>query len=244
MRQHRLGRGLAGVALSGLVLLSGCGGGPTTSTPTPSKSHTLADQPAEQVLAAARTALEKATTVRLVGSVSQGTDQVAIDMRVKGSEGGSGTLTISGDTFEVVRIGVDVYIKTGAAFYAKQPNPQAAAVLADKWIKASTSNPDFADFVNLTDVQKLSETLLAAEGTLSKGPEEPAATGSASDPAVSVRSDAASQRVVLVSVASGRPLRVSTGAADATSSLDLRDYDAPLSLTVPSPIVDPATVPH
>jgi hypothetical protein len=128
----------------------------------------LADLSAEAVLEEAKAAFLAAGTVRIVGDITEGPETFSLDLMIAGSEGGRGSVSTGGATFQLVRVGTDVYFQAPASFYEAQSGPEAAADLATKFVKATTEDPNFADLAAFTDLQALADELFSPDGELEK----------------------------------------------------------------------------
>jgi hypothetical protein len=152
---------LAGLAL--VALLAGCGGG--------SSGNGEASKSASQILADSKAAAKDASSVHVHGTIVSDGRPLKIDLRIDGSKGGKGTLTINGSNVDLVRIGDTAYIRGSEAFYRQVAGPAAAALLKGKWLKASAKTGDLASLADLTAMGTLFNQALKPEGSISKGGE-------------------------------------------------------------------------
>ena len=74
----------------------------------------------------------------------------------------------SGLAFELIQVGGTVYIKGSPAFYKHIGGTAAAQLLQGKWLKAPSSDSDFASLSQLTDLRQLVDQTLNNHGTLKK----------------------------------------------------------------------------
>src|SRR5689334_15474527 len=123
--------------------LAGCGG---------SGSNGESSKSAAAILADARQAALAADSVRVSGTIHDVGQTIGLDLSITKGDGG-GTMTIRGSKVDVIRAGNTAYIRAGADFY-KQVGAGSAAgrLLAGKWLKVPSSNPDFSPLVELTDL--------------------------------------------------------------------------------------------
>jgi len=248
-------RTLPVLALSAL-LLAGCGSSDeapvaaatTAGTPPASASGSpsptavpLAEQEPEEILAAAKRALSDARSVRLRGEFVEDGEKVGVDLAIKESQGARGTITALGVTFDLVRVGKQVFIRPPESFYRKQGGAQAVALLGGKYLKTSVKDKDFADLVSFTSLDALDE-LLTPTGELTR---TKVRTVAGQEVVGLVDSD---EGGVLYVATTGSPLPVQLaaeepGASDQDSSasgkLDFLDYDEPVDLQVPEDVIDP-----
>ena len=137
----------AGVLCAAVALLvAGCGGG--------SSSNGEAKKAPEQVLKDAKAAALAATAVHVVGHIVSGGSPLGIDMTLNRGKGGKGTLTESGVSFQLIRIGDKAFVKGSDAFYEKFAG-SAAALLKGKWLEGSATKGEFGTLGQLTDLGKL-----------------------------------------------------------------------------------------
>ncbi|MEU1615895.1 hypothetical protein ABZ479_01185 [Streptomyces sp. NPDC005722] len=150
------------VSLLGTVLVlagaTGCAGDPDAGT------NGVGKLPAGTIEKRARTAADAADTVRLAGTVVSRGHTYTLDMRLRGN-GGLGEVTSEGSTFELLRVGDDLYLKAGAGFYGDQ----VGAKLKNKYVKVPTADPAYDQFSGFTDKEVLLEGLFVLHGALAVG---------------------------------------------------------------------------
>jgi len=158
-----MGRRLPLALLLLALTLAGCGG---------SGSNGEASKSASAILADARQAALATDSVRVSGTIHELDQTIGLDLSIANG-GGGGTMTIRGSKVDVVRAGDNAYIRGGAAFYQRLGGGAAAArLLAGKWLKVPSSNPDFSPLVELTDLHAFVTQALKPEGTVTKGAEK------------------------------------------------------------------------
>jgi hypothetical protein len=200
---------------------------PAVTTPAPSSLT------APQIIAEAQRSLAQSSSVHITGKYSEAGKPVEIDMRILADKKATGSVTTAGVRVELRRIGDRLFVQGGDAFLDAL-GPRAKATKG-KWLVGPVAQAD-RGLANLTDLDRFSETLAPGKGTLTKEGVRPLA----GQPAVSVRSSTGA-RLWVADVGGAHPLRVErTG--EVTGFLDYRDYDAPVTVTPPSPTVDLASV--
>jgi hypothetical protein len=155
-----MGRRLTLALLLLATTLAGCGGSSSNGEASKSPSAILAD---------ARQAALAAESVRIVGAVHNAGERISLDLSVA-QGGGGGTMTLDGSKVDVVRVGNTAYVRADAGFY--QRSGVAAAhrrLLAGKWVKVSTTSPNYAELVSLTDLYAFLTQSLTARGKVMKG---------------------------------------------------------------------------
>ena len=177
----RLGSGLARTvaALTLVGLLGGC-----SSEDPDEGTNGMGRLPAEAVEERARESAESAHTLRLSGSVLTGDASFRLDMRL-GPDGAVGEVSTQGMTFELLRIGEDLYIKADAAFWQYQQSDDAGAdgdgddvtdpdinpseKLEGKYVKVAPKDPAYEQLSGFTDKSVLLDGLLILEGVRQTG---------------------------------------------------------------------------
>jgi hypothetical protein len=158
---------LAALGASGL--LTGClglGGDPDAGT------NGVGKLPAPTIEQKAKTAAAGAPALRLAGTVVSGGQTYRLDMRLR-ADGGVGEVTTKGATFQLLRVGDDLYLKAGADFYGDggddKDSKAAAAKLNGKYVKVPSSDPSYQQFTGFTDKKTLLADLFVLDGTLKTG---------------------------------------------------------------------------
>lgn len=141
---------------------AGCGGSSSSGNGVAAKT------PAE-ILAATKLASDGANTVHVSGSIVSDGTPITLDMNLLAGKGGRGQLSENGLAFELIEAGGTVYIKGSAAFYKHIGGTAAAQLLQGKWLKAPSSDSDFASISQLTDLRQLIDQTLTSHGSLTKG---------------------------------------------------------------------------
>ncbi len=144
------------------VAIAGCGGSSSSS------GNGVADKTPDEILAATKTASDKATSVHVSGSIVSEKSPITLDMNLLAGKGGRGKLSESGLPFELIQVGGSVYIKGSAAFYKHIGGTAAAQLLQGKWLKAPSSDANFASLSQLTDLRQLVDQTLTSHGSLKK----------------------------------------------------------------------------
>ena len=164
MRPRRLRSGAPSGARALLIAaaLAGCGGSSSSS------GNGVADKTPAEILAATKAATDTATSVHVAGSIVSEKSPITLDMNLLAGKGGRGQLSESGLAFELIQVGGTVYIKGSAAFYKHIGGTAAAQLLQGKWLKAPSSDANFASLSQLTDLRQLVDQTLASHGSLKK----------------------------------------------------------------------------
>ncbi|MFG2459216.1 hypothetical protein ACGFWE_19405 [Streptomyces sp. NPDC048523] len=148
--------------------LTGCSEDPDAGT------NGVGKLPAEQIQSKTRAAAESADALRLSGNVVTSGRTYRLDMRLS-SAGGSGSVTAEGSTFQLLRIGEELYLKADAGFWTKaddkgddkgEDTDAAAGKLDGKYVKVPSGDPAYKKFSGFTDKDVLLDGLLTLHGSL------------------------------------------------------------------------------
>ncbi|MGP3982640.1 hypothetical protein [Streptomyces sp. KR80] len=119
-----------------------------------------------------------AEAVRLSGSVVTRGRTYKLDMRLKDGEegGGIGQVATKGSTFELLRVGDDLFLKADANFWVRQEGgggskavTEAANKLEDKYVKVPSADPAYKQLSGFTDMDLMLDGLLRLHGELAVG---------------------------------------------------------------------------
>ena len=149
------------------TVLTGCAEDPDEGT------NGVGRLPAGKIQSKTRTAAESAGAVRVHGSVVSGGRTYALDMRLK-ADGGEGSVTTKGTTFQLLRVGEQLFVKADAEFWSHgegqggegKGDAAAASKLGGKFVKVPQGDPAYKKFSGFTDKGVLLDGLLTLHGTL------------------------------------------------------------------------------
>ncbi|MGG8408019.1 hypothetical protein ACM614_16075 [Streptomyces sp. 12297] len=178
---------VVGALCAGLtVAVTGCGEDPDEGT------NGVGKLSADQIEDKARAAATAADAVRLSGTVVSGGKTFTLDMRLK-SDGAAGEVRTTGSTFELLRVGDELYLKADAAFWGRKPAANASASprpgesdgpdgsgesedgasaadkLGDKFVKVPAGDSSYKQLRGFTEMDVLLDGLLGLNGKLEKG---------------------------------------------------------------------------
>jgi len=174
-----LSRLLPVAAVTGLLLLTGCGGSSSSSSASgsaaPSSSSSSAPASSSpsgsglqglsgtEVLNKAKAAFTGASSVHVVLKTKgdKGED-VGYDVRYARGKGATGTVNAGNGEVKLIAIGDDVYF-TGDAKALAQFRASAAA---GTWFKTTSKSPVGAALTELTDVNKLAQQIFKPSGAV------------------------------------------------------------------------------
>jgi len=196
----------------------------------------------EQIVKQAITTSEAATSVKIVGSVAEGTQTISLDVSASTSGAGEGTIGIGKGLATVRLVGGTVYFMGNAKFWTQQVSASAAKLFVGKWVSTaattSTGSP-LAQFLNSGSFMKqlfgssLENSKFVNAGTAHVGGKT-AIVISADNKSLKSEGD-------LYVAKSGQPyiLKVSAvGGKGQAGALTFSQYDQPVNVVAPSGAVD------
>ncbi|MFE6624288.1 hypothetical protein ACFZBP_33045 [Streptomyces sp. NPDC008086] len=166
--QGRTRRAAMASAVCALVVsgagLTGCSEDPDEGT------NGVGKLPAAEIQRKTRTAADSADAVHLAGNVVAGGRTYKLDMQLK-SDGGTGSVSAQGATFQLLRIDEQLYLKADAGFWSdagSDGKADAGAVdkLNGKYVKVPQGDPTYKKFSGFTDKGLLLDGLLTLHGQL------------------------------------------------------------------------------
>ncbi|MEI7034521.1 hypothetical protein [Streptomyces pratensis] len=172
LRSHRR-TALALVLCGGLaVALTACG----TEEDPDKGTNGIGRLPASEIDAKARAAAAAATAVRLSGTLVSKGGTYRLDMKLN-TEGGVGSVTSKEQSFALLRVEDDLFLKAGADFWSHGRSEEheesvdvaAADKLGGKYVKVPEGDPSYGQLRGFTDKKVLLDGLLALHGTVNKG---------------------------------------------------------------------------
>ncbi|MCB5166952.1 hypothetical protein LG634_19160 [Streptomyces bambusae] len=232
---------VVGALCAGLaVAATGCGEDPDKGT------NGVGKLAADAIEAKARSAATEADAVRLSGTVVSGGKSFTLDMRLK-ADGGAGRVKASGSTFELLRVGEELYLKADAEFWGRKPadatgspaptpsgtadgadGEAAADKLGDKYVKVPAGDPSYKQLRGFTEMDVLLDGLLGLNGKLEKG----AYRKVGSVRTIEITADkGAGGRLDVSLIGTPFPLRLER--AGGAGIMELADWDKPFTLTAP-----------
>ncbi|MFE5768161.1 hypothetical protein ACFQ7O_07360 [Streptomyces sp. NPDC056485] len=210
-----------GVLFAGLAVTgTGCGADPDEGT------NGVGKLSADQIEDKAKAAAGAADSVHLSGTLVSGGKSFTLDMRLK-KDGGSGQVKSQEDTFQVLRVGEQLYLKASAAFWGKS---DSAGKLGDKYVKVPESDPTYKQFRGFTDMHVLLDGLLGLDGKLTKQDDY---TKVGHTPAVLVTADKGKGGKLSVSL-EGTPYPLRLERAGGAGQVELAEWGKAFPLEAPA----------
>lgn len=176
-RAHRRrNAAVAGVICAGLTAaLTGCGG------EEPAKGDNGVDglSPAK-IEKKTRAAVEQADSVRLSGTIVSKGKTYRLEMRLKHSGGIGEVSSKGGDTFQLLRVDKDLYVKADSDFWVHQEqggdggkpskaDVAAAGKLKGKYVKVPSDDPAYKQLSGFTEMRVMLDGLLVLDGEREAG---------------------------------------------------------------------------
>lgn len=214
--------------------LTGCSEDPNEGT------NGVGRLPAAEIQRKTRTAADSADAVRLSGNVVASGRTYRLDMRLK-SDGAAGSVTWQGTTFQLLRIGEQLYLKADAGFWSDAggeggtADAAAADKLGGKYVKVPQGDPSYEKFSGFTDKDVLLDGLLTLHGKLATdGHHEQAGTRT-----IRITGDAGSGGTLDVSLeGTPYPLRLTRAGGAGTLTFSSWGRDFPLEKPAKDETVD------
>jgi hypothetical protein len=226
----------AALLLAGLLGLTACGGGSgssaTATKPSQPTTNGIEKLDADAILAKATAAAHAASAVHVRGKVVDGSDSIELDLRYVADKGAVGTLTNHGQSVQILRVGTNAYLKGDKAFWTSVANAQVAELVADKYVKGSTSDANFKDFVDFTDLDSLLDNL-KPDSTISKVAGKP--VGGVATVGLLDSDKSNGGTLYVANVGTPYPLLLEPVTANTTGeSMQFDEWDKPTTLTTPA----------
>ncbi|WP_413103152.1 hypothetical protein [Streptomyces sp. Inha503] len=152
--------------------LAACGGGgekdPDAGT------NGVGKLPATKIESKARQAAGGAKSVRLSGNLVTSGATYKLNMRLN-ADGGTGQVSSKGSSFELLRVGKELYLKADAGFWSHDGESgggdadNAAGKLDNKYVKVPSGDPSYERLSGFTDMKLLLDGLLGLHGKITAG---------------------------------------------------------------------------
>ncbi|KDQ69346.1 hypothetical protein ACFYPK_04820 [Streptomyces halstedii] len=127
---------------------------------------------AEQIEKRTRAAADAADAVRLTGKLVSKGGTYTLDMRLS-ADGGTGSVTSKKNTFALLRVGDELFLKADAGFWTDEKgdddSSQAADKLQNKYVKVPEDDPTYRQLRGFTEKKTLLDGMLTLHGKVNKG---------------------------------------------------------------------------
>ncbi|MFG2649143.1 hypothetical protein [Streptomyces sp. NPDC048436] len=193
---------------------------------------------ATKIQSKSRSVAYAAPAVRLSGSLVSKGHTYKLDMRLK-EEGGTGSVTSKGETFQLLRVGKQLFLKADAGFWTHEDakggqkpgktDGAAAAKLDGKYVKVPREDAAYQQLSGFTDKDVLLEGMLTLHGKLATG--DRGTTSGA--PSIKITGDEGAGGTLSVSL-KGKPYPLRLVRAGDAGTLLLSDWGRDFALNVPA----------
>ena len=224
---------VAGLSLVvALTALAGCGGS--------SSGNGVASKSPTEIIAAAKTAADGASTVHVSGSTVTGGTPITLDLSLVAGKGGRGRIAENGLSFELIELERTLYIKGSSAFYKHFAGAAAARLLQGKWLKAPATSSSFAGLSSLIELHKLLATALASSDKALVSTGTRTVKGQA---VVGVKDTAQNETIYVATTGQPYPVAATKSGTDG-GAIAFAAWDKPVTLTAPANAVDIEQLQH
>ncbi len=203
------------------IILASCGG---------SNANDIASKSPEQILASARQAALRASSVHIVNNAAQGRLRFASDQELDQS-GGRARVKLAGLSFEVTRTGNTLYLTGNPAFARRLEHTIGIHLTPGTWLKAAANNPQLAQLAYLTELDKQLTVQLTVPRPLAKGP----ASTLDGQPAITLNHKAKLYNGTLYIATTGNPYPIKqTKQGRETGQTTYTNWNQPITIAAPA----------
>ena len=195
----------------------------------------------KQIVKNAISATESASSVKISGSITQGSQTISLNVSAGTGGTGQGTIGIGTGTATVRLVGGIVYFMGDNHFWTQQESASAAQLFAGKWVKTAATTSSGKSLAEFLNSQSFMKQLFATNLTKSAFKAAGSATVGGESAIVISGHDAKSTSNGNLFVAkSGKPyiLRISIGGTGGTGSLTFSNYNKKIAPVVPAGAID------
>jgi hypothetical protein len=216
------------------ALLGGCGGSSSSSSSgNASSGNGIAAKTPAEILAAAKTAADSASSVHVAGSIVSGSSPITLNLQLVAGKGGRGQISENGLSFNLIQVGGSVYISGSPAFYKHFGGPATAQLLEGKWLKAPSSGGSFSTLGSLTNLSQLLDTALADHGVLKKG----STTTVAGQQVLSITDAVHGGTLYVATTGKPYPIEITKGGKTG-GKITFDRWNVPVTITAPKSSID------
>jgi hypothetical protein len=210
------------------LLFAGCG-----SHGSSAGGNGEASRSADKVLADAKAAADSASSARVSGSIVSGGTPIKLDLSM-GSGQAKGSMSTSGLSFDLIRIGNTAYIRGSDDFYQHFAGAAVAELLHGKWLKASISSGRFASFEPLTNIRLLFDKVASNHGKLAND----GAKTFDGQKVVEIRDTSDNSKLYVAATGKTYPVAIVGGKRSQSGTITFSDWDKPLQVSAPKGALD------
>ena len=215
------------LVLAGIVL-AGCGGHGKSAG-----SNGEASKSADKVLADAKAAADSASSARVSGNIVSGGTPIKLDLSM-GSGQAKGSMSTSGLSFDLIRIGNTAYIKGSDDFYKHFAGAAVAQLLHGKWLKASIVRGRFRSLRPLTSIDLLFAKVSSGHGKLVNDGK----TSYKGRQVVAIRDASDSSKLYVAATGKPYPVALVGGTKGQSGTISFGDWNKSVPLSAPKDAID------
>jgi hypothetical protein len=236
--------------LAGGGVLAGCGSSSSdtaastaaadSSTQAPNGIETLS---AQEILDKSLAATKTASSVTVSGTITQEGQEVSLDL-VLGTDAADGTIKAQGISAEIRVVGGKSYFKLSGEDFAKLAgqgdSPEVAeavsSLIGDKWllVPADSGSDELSGLSTFAEKDSLLDGILSPDGEVTvKGTGEVNGT-----PVVFLEDTKGEGTLAIQTVGEPYPVQIKGDGADGSGEITFTDWNAPVSVTAPTDVVD------
>jgi len=212
-----------------VALLVGCGSSSTTA-----KDNGEASKTAAQVLADAKAAATSASSAHVSGSIKSGDTPITLDLTTARDKGAKGSMSTSGLTFDLIRVGDTLYIKGSDDFYKHFAGAAVAQLLHGKWLKASATHGRLQSLAPLTNIGALFAGISSQHGKLANDGK----TTYKGQDVVAIQDTSDGSKLYVAATGKPYPVAIVGGKASQSGTITFDDWNKSVSLSAPSGAID------
>jgi hypothetical protein len=211
------------------VLLAGCGGSKKAA-----QSNGEASKPPTRVLADAKAAASSASSAHVSGHIVSGGTPITLDLSIARGKGATGSMSMNGLSFQLVRVDDTVYIQGSDEFYKHFAGSAIAQLLHGKWIKAPASKGQLAPLESLTDTGKLFGKVASSHGKLANDGNK---TYNGQQVVV-IRDTSDNSKLYVAATGTPYPVALVGGKKGQTGTITFSDWNKPVTVAAPKNAID------
>jgi hypothetical protein len=219
---------IAAVVLAA-ALLAGCGSGKSEA-----QANGEASKPPARVLADAKAAASSASSGHVSGHIVSGGTPITLDLSIARGKGAKGSMSMSGLSFQLVRVGDTVYIQGSDEFYKHFAGSGVAQLLHGRWIKAPANKGQLAPLESLTDIGKLFAKVGSSHGKLANDGK----TTYNGQQVVLIRDTSDNSKLYVAATGKPYPVALVGGKQGQTGTITFSDWNEPVALAAPKNAID------
>jgi hypothetical protein len=203
------------------------------AAPVSAAENGIVAKSAAQIVSTAIKTSAAASSFSVVGSVTQSSSTVGLNLSVSASGMSEGTITINGGTAHVIELGSVAYFKADNSFWTQNGGKADAQLLAGRWVYGPLSSSTFSSFKGFLSPRKIIGSFFSGN----QGPFKKGGTSSINGQAVlAITGQTAASSGTLYIAATGKPfvVRLQASGSSGTGQITFSHYNRPVRPTRPA----------